>query len=63
RGVLARIDETTNEPQRILELPALNLESEFSDIGRLLASDGLLSSIADRDLESLDYSRSSDRPS
>ena len=54
-GCVARIDETTNEPQRILELPALNLESEFSDIGRLLASDGLLASIADRDLESLDF--------
>lgn len=50
-GCVARIDELTNEPQHILELPALNLDSEFSDIERLLDNDGLLASICDWDLD------------
>jgi hypothetical protein len=54
-GCVARIDQATNEPQRILDLPALNLESEFSDIGRLSANDGLLASIVDRELDTLDF--------
>jgi predicted RecB family nuclease len=54
-GCVSRIDEATNEPQRILELPALNLESEFSDIGRLLADDGLLVSIVGHELDALDF--------
>jgi hypothetical protein len=54
-GCVARIDEATNEPQQLLELPALGLESELSDIGRLLATDGLLASIVARDLDDLDF--------
>ncbi|EKS34237.1 AAA domain-containing protein [Afipia broomeae] len=54
-GCVARIDEDTNEPQRILDLQALNLDSEFADITRLLAFDGLLFSISARNLEVLDF--------
>jgi hypothetical protein len=54
-GCVARIDEATNEPQAILDLPAFNLESEFSDIRRLLADDGLLASIVDRELGALEF--------
>ena len=54
-GCVARIDEVTNEPQRLLELPALSLESELSDVGRLLAADGSLALIAERDLDDLDF--------
>lgn len=54
-GCVARIDEATNEPQALLELPALSLESEIADIGRLLAEDGLLASIVNRDLDTLDF--------
>ena len=54
-GCVARIDELTNEPQHILELPALDLDSEFSDIKRLMADDGLLASICDRDIDALDF--------
>lgn len=54
-GCVARIDEATNEPQQMLELPPLNLDSEFSDIERLLADDGLLASICDRELDVLEF--------
>ena len=54
-GCVARIDELTNEPQHILELPALNLDSEFSDIERLLANDGSLASICQRDIDALEF--------
>ncbi len=54
-GCVARIDQATNEPQALLNLPALNLESEFSDLNRILAEDGLLASIVNRDLDSLDF--------
>ena len=54
-GCVARIDEVTNVPQRLLELPALSLESEFSDVRRLLADDGLLASIVARSVDDLDF--------
>ncbi|WP_407150449.1 AAA domain-containing protein [Bradyrhizobium sp. ORS 86] len=54
-GCVARIDEVTNEPQRLLELRALSLESELSDVGRLLADDGLLASIMRREVDALDF--------
>jgi len=54
-GCVARIDEATNEPQALLGLPVLNLESEIADIGRLLSEDGLLASIVNRDIDALDF--------
>jgi hypothetical protein len=54
-GCVARIDEATNEPQAILGLPALSLESELSDIRRLLDDDGLLASIVSRNLGELEF--------
>lgn len=54
-GVVARIDEITSEPQDIIERPPLNLDTEIADFERLLAPDGLLASIANSDLDALDY--------
>jgi AAA domain/PD-(D/E)XK nuclease superfamily len=53
--VVARIDETTNESQQILALPAIDLEMEEADILRLLAEDGVLQRIRDSDLSTLDF--------
>lgn len=52
---VARIDEITNEPHDVLERPPLNLDTEVADLERLLADDGLLRSIVDRDLDVLDF--------
>src|SRR5207244_3077216 len=40
--VVARIDEETNESQRILELPPLDLWMETADVIRLLSDEGTL---------------------
>lgn len=54
-GVVVRIDEITNEPQDMLDRPALNLDIEIADLDRLLSLDGLLAAIVDADLNTLDY--------
>lgn len=54
-GVVVRIDEVTNEPQDMLERPALNLDTECADFVRMLSPDGLLTSIAEADLDRLDF--------
>jgi hypothetical protein len=54
-GTVVRIDEVTNEPQDMIERPALNLDTEIADLERLLAGDGLLAPIVDRDLDALEY--------
>lgn len=41
-GVVVRIDENTNQPQDVLALPALSLDTELADVRRLLADDGIL---------------------
>lgn len=54
--VVARIDETTNEIQAIVELqPLQDLEREEADINRLLAPDGTLMRIVQSGLSELDY--------
>lgn len=54
-GAVARIDEITNEPQDILERPALSLETEMADCERLLAADGLLMEIAGTNLDDVQF--------
>lgn len=55
RAVVARIDESTNEPQSILELEPLDLDVETDDLRRLLASEGPLMRIRATELDSLSY--------
>lgn len=55
-AVVARIDETTNSSQDILELDPLDVEMEEGDAARLLAPGGTLVQILDRDLEELGFS-------
>ncbi|MGH1574134.1 AAA domain-containing protein [Methylobacterium sp. P31] len=52
---VVRIDEITNEPQDMLVRSGLNLDTEIADVQRMLSDAGLLASIADRDLDSLDF--------
>lgn len=54
-GTVVRIDEITNEPHDMLARNALNLDTEIADVQRMLSIEGLLSSVCDRDLDSLDY--------
>jgi hypothetical protein len=54
-AVVARIDEATNSPQLIDELPALDLDVEIADITQLLAPDGPFSTIAVSSLDQLPY--------
>lgn len=53
--VVARIDESTNENQAILELPPLDLSPILEDVRRLLAEDGGLIRILEADLSELPY--------
>lgn len=53
--VVARIDETTNTAQKILELKPLDLEMEDADIQRLLAVNGSLERIWGASLDDLPY--------
>jgi len=53
--IVARIDESTNLGQAILELQPLNLDTEQADIERLLAPTGALEYIVNTDLPSLSY--------
>jgi hypothetical protein len=53
--IVARIDETTNESQDILQLEPLDLEMEEADIERLLAAGGDLDRIVRADLNALPY--------
>jgi hypothetical protein len=53
--VVARIDETTNENQRILELEPLDTERLEADVDRLLSEDGPFARVVRTDLENLDY--------
>ncbi len=53
--VVARIDETTEQSQDILQLGPLDLAIEEADIARLLADDGTLQGIVDTDLDALSY--------
>lgn len=41
-GVVVRIDENTNQPQDVVGLPPLSLDTELADVRRLLAEDGIL---------------------
>lgn len=54
-AVVARIDEGTEEIQPVRSLPALELEVEFSDVRRLLATGGQIAGILDAKLERLSY--------
>jgi hypothetical protein len=54
-GIVVRIDEATNEPQDMLARQALNLDTEIADVDRMLSDEGLLASVVDRDLDSLDF--------
>lgn len=53
--VIVRIDESTNKSQDILEQEPLNQDTEKADISRLMASDGVLISIVQRNLADLEY--------
>ena len=53
--VVARIDESTNQSQAILELAPLDLSQEETDVRRLLAEDGSLRRIVESPLNALDY--------
>jgi hypothetical protein len=53
--VVVRIDENTNQIQDIIKSPALNLDSIEADIERLIASDGSLKQIIEKDIDDLDY--------
>lgn len=52
---VARVDETTNTPQAILELAALDLDLEEADIARLTDDNGPLKRICRSDLNDLPY--------
>lgn len=54
-AVVARIDESTNEPQSILALDALELDIETDDLRRLLDEAGPLIRINATDLDGLTY--------
>lgn len=54
-GTVVRIDEATNEPQDMLARPALNLDTELADVERMLSCDGLLATVVDRNLDSIDF--------
>ena len=53
--VVARIDESTNTSQAILDLPPLSLEMETADLRRLLSVGGRLERIARSSLASATY--------
>lgn len=53
--VVARIDESTNKSQLILDLKPFKLDTEEADINRLLASEGSLNRVVQADLADLDY--------
>lgn len=53
--VVARIDESTNQGQDILNLPPLNLDLEQEDIELLLASNGTLETIVNTPVDVLDF--------
>jgi hypothetical protein len=53
--VVARIDESTNKSQLILDLQPFKLDTEEADISRLLASEGALDRVVKADLADLDY--------
>ena len=54
-GVVARIDDSTNENQDILRLEPFDLDMEESDLRRLMAADGELFHIVNTDLGDLGY--------
>lgn len=54
-AVVARIDESTSENQAILNIPALELETESADARKLLADTGPLSRIVQTPLAELNY--------
>jgi AAA domain len=54
-AVVARVDESTNENQDILQLEPLDLDMEEADLRRLTAPDGALAHIVDTDLDDLGY--------
>ncbi len=53
--VVARIDESTSEPQHILSLDPLSLDFETGDLDRLLAPGGTLAGIVDTPIEEVSY--------
>jgi len=53
--VVVRIDENTNKSQDIIKSEALDLKTIEADINRLIASDGQLKRIVEKDLGDLDY--------
>ncbi len=54
-GVVVRIDENTNEPQEVLALQPLNLDTELEDVRRLLAVDGTLNLLANTPTDDVEY--------
>lgn len=54
-AVVARINEETNQAQRIFELNALNLENYRADIRRRLEPGGRFEQILEGELEEVDY--------
>ena len=54
-AVVARVDESTNENQDILQLEPFDLDMEDADLRRLTAADGALAHIVDTDLDDLGY--------
>lgn len=53
--VVARVDESTNENQAILEINPFNLEMEEEDVRRILSIDGPLAYIISNELDVLNY--------
>lgn len=53
--VVARIDEETNKNQAFLELPSFDLSMMEEDVLLMLAPDGALSTILEKELAALDY--------
>lgn len=54
-SVVARIDESTNQGQAILDLPPFGLNQEEADVRRLLSPEGPLARIINTPLEQLSY--------
>lgn len=53
--VVGRLNEDTNDPQPILELPNLDLKMEESDVRRITQKSGMLEKILQKDLDEIDY--------
>lgn len=54
-GVVVRIDETTNQPQDVVALPPLRLDTELADVRRLLAEDGILAYLSELPTDEVEF--------